>query len=110
MNFLVSIREDSLAKLDRFKGRIPNLFDNYLRVDQLDRDAARQAIERPLARFNEVRPPGSSTVSIEPALVDAVLDRSAPVGSCWARQAAVPSAPARGRQQSTALKRLICSW
>ena len=54
-NFLISIREDSLAKLDRFKGRIPNLFDNYLRIDHLNRDAARQAVVRPLEKFNELR-------------------------------------------------------
>ncbi len=43
-SFLISIREDALAKLDRFKGRIPNLFDNYLRIEHLDRAAARAAI------------------------------------------------------------------
>jgi hypothetical protein len=47
ISFLISIREDVLAKLDAFKGRIPNLFDNYLRIEHLDRDA-RQAIEMPL--------------------------------------------------------------
>lgn len=71
-NFLVSIREDALAQVDRFKGRIPNLFDNYLRLDHLDRDAARSAVEKPLARFNE---DGvfDAAVSIDPALVEAVL-------------------------------------
>src|SRR5262249_40717347 len=32
-NFLISLREDTLAQLDRFKGRIPSLFDNYLRLE-----------------------------------------------------------------------------
>ena len=41
VSFLVSMREDSIAKLDFFKGRIPNLFDNYLRIDHLD---SRQAL------------------------------------------------------------------
>ena len=54
-NFLISIREDSLAKLDRFKGRIPKLFDNYLRIDHLDREAAREAVVRPLEKFNELQ-------------------------------------------------------
>jgi hypothetical protein len=40
-SFLISIRDDALAKLDRFKGRITNLFDNYLRIEHLDREAAR---------------------------------------------------------------------
>src|SRR6185369_15607105 len=44
VNFVVSIRDDSLARLDRFKGRIPNLFANYLRLDHLGLDAARAAI------------------------------------------------------------------
>ena len=38
------MREDSIAKLDFFKGRIANLFDNYLRIDRLDREQAREAI------------------------------------------------------------------
>ena len=47
-SFLVSMREDTVAKLDRFKGRIPILFDNRLRIDHLGIEAAREAIERPL--------------------------------------------------------------
>ncbi len=38
VNVLLSIREDAWAKLDRFEGRIPSLFANYLRVEHLDRD------------------------------------------------------------------------
>jgi WD40 repeat protein len=74
VNFLISVREDALAKLDRFKGRIPNLFDNYLRIDHLDRAAARVAIERPIAEYNRLQTEGQ-TVSIEPELVEAVLDQ-----------------------------------
>ena len=47
VNVLVSLREDALAKLDRFAGRIPGLFANTLRLDRLDREAARTAIVRP---------------------------------------------------------------
>lgn len=50
VSFLIAIREDSLAKLDRFKGRIPQLFGNYLRLDHLDEKAAREAIEKPLEK------------------------------------------------------------
>ncbi len=74
VNFLISVREDALAKLDRFKGRIPNLFDNYLRIDHLDRAEARAAIERPIAEYNRLQTEGQ-TVSIEPELVEAVLDQ-----------------------------------
>ena len=54
VSFLVSMREDSIAKLDFFKGRIPNLFDNYLRIDRLDREQAREAIVRPVEQFNRL--------------------------------------------------------
>ena len=53
VNVLVSLREDALAKLDRFKGSIPGILDNYLRLDRLSREAGRAAVERaarPLAR------------------------------------------------------------
>ena len=71
VNVLVSLREDSLAKLDRFTGRIPGLFANTLRLDRLDRAAARAAIVRPLERYNELT---GETVTIEPELVERVLD------------------------------------
>ncbi|HEY0971765.1 MAG TPA: hypothetical protein VGE02_12420, partial [Gemmatimonadales bacterium] len=73
VNFLVSLREDALARLDVFKGRIPSLFDNYLRVDHLGLDAARRAIEGPLEVFNRTRAAESERVSIEPQLVEAVI-------------------------------------
>lgn len=73
-NFILSFREDALAKLDYFQGRIPNLFKNYLRIKHLDLEAARQAIIKPLERFNELHP-AVPPVTIEPALVDAVLSQ-----------------------------------
>lgn len=82
VNFLLAIREDALAKLDRFKGRIPNLFDNYLRMTHLDRAAARDAILKPLDEYNRLYANGSQggdtkkAVSIEPALVEAVLEQT----------------------------------
>ncbi|HYO64096.1 MAG TPA: ATP-binding protein, partial [Pyrinomonadaceae bacterium] len=75
VNFLVSVREDALAKLDRFEGRIPTLFDNYLRVEHLDRKAARAAIENPIRLYNTTLPSGEPPYSIEPALVEAVLEQ-----------------------------------
>ena len=67
------MREDSIAKLDFFKGRIPNLFDNYLRIDHLERVQARDAIVKPLERYNLHLAPGQKPVTIEPALVETVL-------------------------------------
>ena len=71
---LLSLRDDALAKLDRFKGHIPNLFANYLRLDHLDRRAARDAIVKPLERFEELT---GAPVEIEPALIDTVLAQTA---------------------------------
>ena len=71
-NFLFSIREDSLARLDAFKARIPNLFANSLRLDRLDREAARAAILGPLERYKKLVPP-EQHVDAEPELVEAVL-------------------------------------
>src|SRR5262249_31565821 len=77
VNFLLSVREDALAKLDRFEGRIPNLFGNYIRVDHLTRGDAREAVEGPIAEYNRRQPEGAEPYGIEPALVDAVVDAAA---------------------------------
>jgi hypothetical protein len=74
--FLISIREDLLARLDRFEGRIPNLFDNYFRLEHLDRAAAREAIVGPLRVYNE-HANGRGPVAIEPELVDVIVDQVA---------------------------------
>src|SRR5207253_7887672 len=58
VNFLVSLREDAWAKLDRFEGRVPKLFANYVRVEHLDRAGARKAIEGPIAEYNRQVGPG----------------------------------------------------
>ena len=46
-NILLGLREDALAKLDAFKGRIPNLFANYLRLDHLDTEGRPRGDPRP---------------------------------------------------------------
>jgi WD40 repeat protein len=71
VNVLLSLREDSLAKLDRFKARIPSIYANSLRLDRLDREEGRMAIVRPVERWNELE---NDTVTVEPPLVEAVLD------------------------------------
>ncbi len=70
VRFLVSLRDDALAGLDRFKGRIPELFDNYLRLDRLGEGAAREAIEGPVRHWNSVSP---EPVELEERLVDEVV-------------------------------------
>jgi WD40 repeat protein len=76
-SFLVSIREDAVARLDRFKTSIPNLLDNYLRVEHLDRESAEEAIRKPLERWHEL---GGNAVVPEDALVEAVL-KDVPTGT-----------------------------
>ena len=45
-NFLISIREDAQSGLgDLFQGRIRNVYSNYLHLEHLTREAAREAIE-----------------------------------------------------------------
>jgi WD40 repeat protein len=72
VNVLISLREDALAKLDHFAGRIPSLFANTLRLDRLDRESARAAIERPIERYRDLT---GDPVSLEPELVEAVLEQ-----------------------------------
>src|SRR5580765_6240513 len=74
VNFLLSLREDTLAKLDVFRSRIPNVLGNYLRLEHLDLHAGRSAIVEPVAEYNRLADE-SSRVEIEPALVDAVLEQ-----------------------------------
>jgi len=70
---LVSIREDSVTKLDRFKGKIPGLWDNHLRIEHLDQGSARQAIEKPILQWNREFEQAGKQVSIEAGLVDELL-------------------------------------
>jgi len=77
VNFVVSIREDAWAKLDRFEGRIPRLFANYVRVEHLSREAAREAIEGPVDEWNRRLPPDGEPYTVEPELVEAVIDAAA---------------------------------
>ncbi|MGM3307996.1 nSTAND1 domain-containing NTPase [Anabaena sp. WFMT] len=53
LHLLISIREDALAKLDYFKGRIfRNLLDNRIAIKHLNRQSAQDAIEKPITEYN----------------------------------------------------------
>ena len=71
VNFLLSIREDAISLLDRFRRRVPYLTRNILRLDHLSIEAAREAVCRPLEIYRECCT-GShcGPVSIEEALVE----------------------------------------
>jgi WD40 repeat protein len=74
VNFLISIREDAFAQLDRFRHSIPGLLENRLRVHPLSDAAAREAIIAPIQRYNELFKP-TPEVTIEEELVTAMLDQ-----------------------------------
>ncbi|HEY7290160.1 MAG TPA: hypothetical protein VH583_10015 [Vicinamibacterales bacterium] len=75
-NIMLGIREDGLAKLDRFRKRIPNLLGNLLRLRRLSPEAAREAITGPVEAYNrQGRTDGALPMQIEPALIDAVVDQ-----------------------------------
>ena len=57
-----------------FKGRIPNVLGNYLRLDHLEPRAARAAIVEPIRAYNELVEADES-VEIESDLVDEVLEQ-----------------------------------
>jgi hypothetical protein len=77
-NFLISIREDAYSGLgDLFQGRIRNVHSNYLRLENLTRESAREAIEKPVASFNALHPT-EVPVDIEPSLVDVIIDELGP--------------------------------
>ena len=74
-NFLISIREDAYASIgDLLNGRVANVYGNYLHLEYLDRNAARDALVKPIERFNQLRS-GEPPIFIAPDLVDAVLDQ-----------------------------------
>jgi|GEM_PF-4040009 len=50
-DFLLSIREDCLARLDHLTNAIPDIFRRAVRLRPLSRSQAEQAIREPVARF-----------------------------------------------------------
>ncbi|HEY0157955.1 MAG TPA: hypothetical protein VGF28_11770 [Thermoanaerobaculia bacterium] len=76
VNFLLAIREDCAAKLDRFQPHIPNLMSNLIRLEHLDLEGARRAIVKPLERYNKAlrqSDPEAKLYEIENELVEKVL-------------------------------------
>ena len=72
-NFLISIREDAYARLgDAFRGHIGNVYGNFLHLEYLNSEQARDAIEKPIERTNALHPEVEE-FGIESELVDAVL-------------------------------------
>ena len=101
---LISLREDALALLDRYKGRVAGLFDNRLHLDNLSVETARLAITVPIARFNDALPQGTDPVVPEPELADAVLGQIAPGSVALATQGRGTTATAHGRVETAYLQ------
>jgi hypothetical protein len=73
VHFVLSIRDDAVTKLDRFKEQVPAVLANRLKLGYLDRESARRAIEGPIEVYNDLAPDGTAPVSIELELAEAVL-------------------------------------
>ena len=103
VHVLLGIRDDALAELDAFKGRVPGLFGNVLRLDHLDVDSARAAILAPLAVLAAL---GGPRVEAEPALVAAVVDQvaSGRIERRLAGRGIVDGAAKRGRVEAPYLQ------
>jgi hypothetical protein len=74
ISVLISIREDSLSKIDLFEGSIPTLFDNILKIDPLNIDEANDAIIKPIEQYNK-KVDSSKSITIETSLAKSVLDQ-----------------------------------
>ena len=57
-----------------FKGRIANVYGNYLHIEYLDRESAEQAIRAPIEVYNG-QPGVTEPITIQDGLVDAVLEQ-----------------------------------
>jgi WD40 repeat protein len=73
VGFLVSVREASLSKLDRFRERIPQLLGNSLRLKHLDEAAARRAIGMSVLHEWNRRHPDEPAMRVEKAAVMQVI-------------------------------------
>lgn len=107
VHILLSIREDAWAKLDLFEGHIPSLFANYVRVDHLDLEAGREAIEGPIESWNRSLPEGEHPFEIEPALVEAVLAAAAGGGLTLIAGSETPAVEAPGDRVEAPFLQLV---
>lgn len=77
VHFLISIREDALAKLlDHFKGSIPGLLNNSLHIEHLDQESARNAIKKPIEVYNRCQAMDEQQFEIEESLIKTVLHQT----------------------------------
>jgi hypothetical protein len=78
VSFLLSLRDDALSRLDRFKAIIPNLFSNYLRLRHLTTVQAERSVKLPIDAYNSLPSAERAhpeTMAIEPQLVTMILEQ-----------------------------------
>ena len=73
VHFMISLREDSLSGLDRFRHRIPGLLSNLYRLEHLTRDEIRRAIVEPLATLRAEHPDAPVPTAAEPTLPEVIV-------------------------------------
>lgn len=73
-NFLLAVRDDELGSLDRLQKRIADFYGNTLRLPPLTQDAATRAVTEPLEVYAKAFPESGDPVTIEPELVQALLN------------------------------------
>jgi flagellar basal body-associated protein FliL/DNA-binding cell septation regulator SpoVG len=71
VNYMISLRDDALSKLDFFKGKIQDPMKNTLRLLHLDRAATAEAICKPLEKYNEI---SGDSFTIDKKLVEKLVD------------------------------------
>ena len=71
VNFLLSLREDSLATLESLSQKIPDLFTHRVKINYLDEYAAKEAIQKPIDYYNQQH---SDPIAIEQELIQAILE------------------------------------
>jgi WD40 repeat protein len=69
INFLISLRDDSYSKLNRFKRYISDWSDHVVEIKHLDLESAYEAIEEPVKIYNN----DHQSVEIKPDFIKAVL-------------------------------------
>lgn len=62
---LIALHSSDIRKLERLEGLIPRLWDNRYELKHLDKEAARQAILRPIMVFNSKRRENQAEVALE---------------------------------------------
>lgn len=56
VHVLLAVKSSAFCKLSRLEGLIPSLWDNQYELEHLDKDAAKEAILKPIIIFNSKHP------------------------------------------------------